>query len=251
MSSPDASRPLSRAVPRSLPASLVALLATACATSQPARAPVQATPFQPPAELRWFRTAAERDLSYVQAYRQASAVVARVAPARSGPWAVVLDADETVLDNSEYQDRVARSGKGFQQATWDAWAREKRAVAFRPARDFIRMVRAAGGKVAIVTNRDEPVCEATRETLSAQGVEVDAVLCAPPGVSEKQSRFDRVASGAAFGLPGPVEVVLFVGDNVQDCPGQTQARFDPALFGERCIVLPNPMYGSWTSNPYR
>ena len=93
--------------------------------------------------------------------------------------------------------------------------------------------------------------EETRENLRAQGVEADAVLCAPAGVGDKQPRFDQVASGAALPDRHPVKVLLFVGDNIQECPGQTQAQHDPALFGDLCIVLPNPIYGSWTRNEYR
>jgi predicted secreted acid phosphatase len=45
-------------------------------------------------------------------------------------------------------------------------------------------------------------------------------------------------------------VVAFVGDNIQDFPGQSQAireRAEEAFaeFGARFFVLPNPMYGSW------
>jgi 5'-nucleotidase (lipoprotein e(P4) family) len=222
-----------------------------CATTHTQFTPTVTASFTPPAELKWFRTAAEREAGYAQAYRYATELVTRAAAATRDPWAVVLDADETVLDNSEYQDRVARSAKGFQPSTWNAWVQEKKAVAFPPARQFIAFVRERGGRVAIVTNRGESVCKETRENLRDQGIDADAVLCAPAGVGDKQLRFDQVASGAPFRDHRPVQVLLFVGDNIQDCPGQTQAQYDPALFGNRCIVLPNPMYGSWTRNEYR
>jgi len=59
-----------------------------------------------------------------------------------------------------------------------------------------------------------------------------------------------VAGGTTpAGLP-PLDVVAFVGDNIRDFPGQSQAlRGQPdeafAPFGARFFVLPNPMYGSW------
>lgn len=243
------SRPVPAARPLlALPAALLAA-AVGCAAPQARQAAAPAA-FSPPDGLKWFRTAAEREVAYAQAYRQAGEVVARTAPA-SGPWAVVLDADDTVLDTSAYEDRLARAGEKWSAPTWNAWVHERSAPAFPPAREFIAAVRARGGKVAIVTNRDEALCGDTRENLRAQGVDVDALLCAPPGSGAKQPRFDKVASGAAFPDGKPVTVLLFVGDNIQDCPGQTQAQHDPALFGQRCIVLPNPMYGSWTGNAYR
>ncbi|MFI5257962.1 MAG: HAD family acid phosphatase [Gemmatimonadales bacterium] len=53
----------------------------------------------------------------------------------------------------------------------------------------------------------------------------------------------------------PLRVLMWVGDNIQDFPALTQAamRSAPASafdeFGERFVVLPNPMYGSWEGNP--
>ncbi len=49
-------------------------------------------------------------------------------------------------------------------------------------------------------------------------------------------------------------IVLWVGDNITDFPDLDQTvRTRPeeafADFGRRFIVIPNPMYGSWESNP--
>lgn len=112
-----------------------------------------------------------------------------------------------------------------------------------------------GGRVAIVTNRAEKVCPETRANLAAVGVIADAVLCQPPGESDKKPRFQRVVEGtAADGVP-PLEVVAWIGDNIQDFPRMRQTiRDDPAAFapfGRRYFVLPNPLYGSWERNPPR
>ncbi|HET7746393.1 MAG TPA: 5'-nucleotidase, lipoprotein e(P4) family, partial [Vicinamibacteria bacterium] len=73
----------------------------------------------------------------------------------------------------------------------------------------------------------------------------------------KNPRFERVQKGtAAEGLP-PLEVLLWIGDNIQDFPGLRQdvVRADPeaalAPFGTRYFAIPNPMYGSWERNPPR
>ncbi len=42
--------------------------------------------------------------------------------------------------------------------------------------------------------------------------------------------------------------MAFLGDNIFDFPGMSQASKDEAslsAFGERFFLLPNPMYGSW------
>jgi predicted secreted acid phosphatase len=86
---------------------------------------------------------------------------------------------------------------------------------------------------------------------------VDVVLCRPDqGSSDKNPRFDAVAQGTAQPDLGPLEVLAFVGDNIQDFPRLSQdVRLEPetafAPFGERFFLLPNPLYGSWERNPPR
>jgi acid phosphatase len=167
---------------------------------------------------------------------------------------VILDADETVLDNSPYQVRITQRGERFNTETYNVWVREARAATLPGSAEFIQLARQLGGRVVIVTNRDEIVCPATRQNFSALGIVVDVVLCKPDGPSDKNPRFQAVARGtAAPGLP-PLRVLMYVGDNIQDFPTMTQElRNAPAAalepFGRTYFVLPNPMYGSWERNP--
>lgn len=234
-----------------------ALVLAACSTAPapaPAHAPVQAGSV--PGAVHWYRTAAEQRAVYEQVYRWAGERVAAAARDVMDPWAVILDGDETVLDNSTYQLRRARQGLGFTNDSWNEWVAEEGATALPGAVAFVRGVKALGGRVAIVTNRDEVVCDATRRNLRAVGVEADVVLCRRPGPSEKETRFRMVQEGTTGeGLP-PLRVLAWVGDNVQDFPGGSQALrdADPSElegFGVRFFVLPNPMYGSWERNPER
>lgn len=206
-----------------------------------------------PNDVRWVRSSAEHDALFLQVYRVAEARVRDLATTRRpGTWAVILDADETVLDNSEYQRRLARTGTSFDSDTWNAWVREEAAGVLPGAADFMAAVSDLGGRVAIVTNRDDVVCDATRANLRALGLRPDVVLC-QTGPSDKNPRFTSVRDGTTpAGLP-PLEVLVWVGDNIQDFPGLTQAaRPDAAAlapFGERYFILPNPMYGSWERLP--
>ncbi len=164
---------------------------------------------------------------------------------------MVLDADETILDNSTYQLRQARAGRPYDEASWAAWVEERAAPALPGAVEFTRQVRELGGRVVVVTNRTEAGCPATRDNLRSVGVPFDAVLCRG-ATSDKNPRFQAVEAGTA-GLP-PLRVLMWVGDNIQDFPGQSQAlrsaapaALDP--FGRTFVVLPNPMYGSWERLP--
>lgn len=230
--------------------------ATAKPPAPPATAPAAALapgPFRAPEAIRWSRDSAEHRALFLQVYRAATARVEREAVSRApGSWAVVLDADETVLDNSVYQLERASAGKPFDRESWSAWCARREAVPLPGASAFLARVRAIGGRIAIVTNRTEKECPDTEAVFHAHGLAYDAMLCRPDaGPSDKNPRFEAVARGTA-GLP-PLDVVAFVGDNVQDFPGQGQAiraKGDEAFaeFGGRFFILPNPMYGSWERN---
>ncbi len=228
------------------------LLALAgCATSAPT-APPASTPADVPLEIRWTRLSAEHLAIYTQTYRSATAHLRAVADTLSAPdWAVILDADETILDNSLYQKRRAEQGLGYSSESWNAWAREEAATALPGAVAFTDEVIRLGGRVVIVTNRAEAVCDETRANLTRIGVDAAAVLC-QTDVGDKNPRFEAVQRGAVPGLPA-LDVVMWVGDNIQDFPalGQDVRFAGPAAladFGGRFWVLPNPMYGSWTRN---
>ena len=229
------------------------MLLGACASPAPATAPAPGAAADPPA-IHWVRTAAEHDLLFQQTYGFITErVEARASGLERGSWAVVVDADETVLDNSEYQLRRSRQGLGYTSESWAVWVREEAAPALPGAVRFLRRVRELGGRVAVVTNRNEDVCEPTRRNLAAVGLNVDVVLCRQPGVSEKDTRSRSVQDGTtSAGLP-PLEIVAWVGDNVHDFPGGSQELRDAdprslADFGVRFFLLPNPMYGSWERN---
>ncbi|HEX6132615.1 MAG TPA: HAD family acid phosphatase [Longimicrobiales bacterium] len=237
-----------------MPTLAVAGLLAACATAPP-RAAVGGS--AQPNEIHWVRSAAEHRGIFLQTYRLATERVRELAAGRrAGTWAVVLDADETVLDNSEYQRRLAARGARFETSTWNAWVSEAAADSLPGAAAFIRAVRELGGRVAIVTNRDEEVCEPTRRNLAALAIAVDVVLCQAPGESGKNGRFEAVRTGTTGSALPPLDVLVFVGDNIQDFPAQTQQlRNAPASayanFGRTWFLLPNPMYGSWERNPPR
>ena len=225
------------------------------ATLQSPAASARAVSPSVPEAIRWVRGAAEHRALFLQVYRAATVRVEQEAAGRAvGSWAVVLDADETVIDNSTYQLERARLGLPFDAASWRAWTARREASPLPGARGFLERVRALGGRIAIVTNRAVSECSDTEAVFSTQQLAFDVMLCKPDaGPGDKNPRFEAVARGSTpAGLP-PLEIVAFVGDNVNDFPGQGQSireRDDQAFsaFGERFFVLPNPMYGSWERN---
>ncbi|MFO7893064.1 MAG: HAD family acid phosphatase [Longimicrobiales bacterium] len=207
-------------------------------------------------EVHWFRTAAEYRAIALQTYRLAwDAVREHAAGREPDTWAVIMDADETVLDNSEFERRIAETGEEFEESMWDDWVMEEAAELVPGAGTFIDRVQGVGGRIAIVTNRHQGLCPATRRNLAELGVRPAVVLCETE-TGEKEPRFRMVREGTAHDTLPPLEVVAWVGDNIGDFPDLDQSiRTGPAeayrLFGERYFVLPNPMYGSWMGNDWR
>jgi acid phosphatase len=204
--------------------------------------------------IHWWRNSAERTALFLQGYALAGervrALSAREARER---WAVILDADETTLDNSTYQLRRNGQNLAYSSESWAVWVHERAAPATPGSAAFTHLVHQLGGRVVIVTNRDDEVCADTRANLQQVGVEADLVLCRVNRVSDKNPRFQAVQSGTGTGLPA-LHVLLWVGDNIQDFPGGAQALLagapgSLAEIGRSWVILPNPMYGSWESLP--
>jgi 5'-nucleotidase (lipoprotein e(P4) family) len=217
----------------------------------------------------WAQTAVEYDGVTRGAYRLAGAMMesaladstwtaaltqARQAPAqyRDKPPAVVLDVDETVLDNSAYQARLIRENETYASESWHAWCREEQAGAVPGALDFTRRADSMGVQVIYLTNRDSTVEAATRDNLRKLGFPVedapDAVLTQgeKPGWEPKAPRREWVAER--------YRVLLLVGDNLGDfaAPVDTSLAVRRSVadryerfWGTRWIALPNPQYGSW------
>ncbi|MCL4808292.1 MAG: hypothetical protein KJ062_10960, partial [Thermoanaerobaculia bacterium] len=125
------------------------------------------------------------------------------------------------------------------------------------ARAFLEGVRRLGGRVAVVTNTQQSLCTDVAANLDALGLPHDVLVCRPDGAEDrKEGRFDSVVNGTAAPAVGPVEVLVWVGDNIQDFPGRSQTLRDEdesafAEFGVRYFALPNPIYGTWEKNEPR
>jgi 5'-nucleotidase (lipoprotein e(P4) family) len=204
------------------------------------------------AALGAFRAAA-RQLDRALKDRKWTAAVEQPEPFARLPPAVILDIDETVLDNSSFQVRGIRRGVPFDRAMWDQWVAEAAAGAVPGAVEFCRA--AAARKVAVfyISNREQKHEPATRANLQAHGFplsdSVDTVLLrgeTPEWTGDKGTRRRHVAER--------YRVLLIVGDDLGDFLSNVRvplaerrklAASREAWWGERWIAIPNPMYGSW------
>lgn len=229
-----------------------------CRSAAPTAAPVAAPSAPPPvpSALHWVRTSAEFRAATTQAYRIAARRVEIVGASMvPGTWAVSLDSDETVLDNSQYAKERTAAHLGYSPESWREWVTRRAAVPIPGSAQFLRRVKEMGGVIAIVTNRTQAECPDTEETFRALQLPFDVMLCRPDGAPpDKEPRYDSIGKGTAKAGLRPVEIVLWVGDNILDFPllspkdrKSGEAAF--AEFGGRYIIIPNPVYGSWEKNP--
>lgn len=223
-----------------------------CAAQRPA--PPTPTPPTLPTSIQWMLGSAEYAAVAVQTYRFATAHVEAQARTRAaGSWAVVLDADDTVINNLAYQSGLARDRATHTAERFTAFVRTRTSTPVPGAAAFMARVRALGGRIAIVTNRLAIECDDTAAVLRMNALAFDTVLCRPEGAgsgADKNPRFEAVAAGQTDASRTPIAVIAFVGDNIHDFPGGSQAlrgQGEAAFgqFGARYFILPNPMYGSW------
>lgn len=236
-----------------------------------------------PEGLQWLRTSAEYDALTVQTYRAATAALPRHGRSanrwpwsQARPWAVALDIDETILDNSQYE--VETFATGYNSETWRTWVEREQAGLIAPAATFVRAAldRGPNARVVLVTNRRAEQAAATRNNLVAHDeIFADRRVCilGRTDVSDKNPRWHSVERGEAaacaandnsefrFGAP---QIEFWVGDNIEDFPCLNQQTYrgarplpdtcasfaqrlgnPEALIGDRFFVLPNPNYGSW------
>ncbi len=234
------------------------LLFTACRgatpppTTQPESPAAGAETSQPlPKNVRWVRDSAEYRASLIQVYRFAGETLQAIAAdLEPGAWAVALDADETVIDNSLYQVERAELGQDYSSESWAEWVARKQAPPLPGALSFLGRVHELGGKIAIVTNRKHAHCPDTEANFHTYSIPFDVILCKQPGEDRKEARWRSIEDGTASKSLPPLDVVMWLGDNIRDFPeldqdlkDKPEAAFE--RFGIEFFVFPNPMYGSW------
>jgi 5'-nucleotidase (lipoprotein e(P4) family) len=219
----------------------------------------QSPPITHSLEIKFVRDSAEYATITRQTYRLAGDAVRRAAQAAGRtPWAVVLDLDETVLDNSAYQLERASYGLPFESASWAAWTERREAGAVPGVSEFIANVHQLGGHVVWISNRNTSVESPTKANLQSLGVwnDDDRLCLQRDSQHTKRLRRAEVVSGSGnCAWPGTsMKVIAFVGDQMGDFPTADEnipETGSDAAFGRTCFLLPNPMYGDWVTRVTR
>lgn len=190
--------------------------------------------------------------------RKWTAAIEQTGNFRKLPPAIIVDIDETVLDNSPGQARFLLEGNGrYSMDMWMKWTAERKAKAIPGAAEFLRDAAAKGVTVFYVTNRGPKEEANSRANLEAEGFPLknaalgdigDTVLTAgekPEWTSDKGIRRALIAKY--------YRIILLCGDDLNDfiparlSVAERAAKAKPydSWWGERWIILPNSAYGSW------
>ncbi|QJD70657.1 5'-nucleotidase, lipoprotein e(P4) family [Marinobacterium sp. LSUCC0821] len=170
------------------------------------------------------------------------------------PFAVIVDVDETIISNARYEAWLIADGIFHSGKRQKLWADAAIAPALPGAVEFLNYVQGHGGEVFYVTNRKDDTREGTLRNLSELNFPFsdNDHLLTKSKTSDKEDHRRSIASN--------FEIALLMGDNLNDFSSdfdtETFAETDAAvvknrkLFGDRFILLPNPMYGEWESKLY-
>lgn len=208
-----------------------------------------------PAEnaILWHQTSAEYEALCIQSYNMARkrlemVVSGNLDGSTNMQKAVVMDLDETVLDNSPYSVKLLMDGKEYSEPSWNEWVKREEAILVPGAKDFIEYATANGIEIFYISNRNASLYKSTLKNLIKLGIESDEEhIFLDDGLSKKERR-DKITSS---------EIILLIGDNLADFSESFEKKlslderkklveiefaFD---FSNKFIILPNTLYGEW------
>lgn len=221
----------------------------------------------------WSQTSVEHDLILQQTYKTAENQL--IAALNDPHWnaltpdertetkaalkpAIILDVDETVLDNSPFQVFVMKNHRSFNEADWGEWCRKAEARALPGAVHFVELAQRLGIEVFFISNRATDLDTVTIKNLQEQGFKIkDTNHFLGLGTLVPQCESVGTEKGCRRILVGRTHrVIMQFGDQLGDFmevlnntvnARQTEVKPYLSWIGQRWFVLPNPMYGSWES----
>jgi len=196
-----------------------------------------------PNDVRWVTQSSEYTSLCEQIYSSAGSVLQKQFEGVNRPL-IVMDLDETVLNNAEYQVELFEKSETYNPNSWNAWVNKELATAVPGAKTFIlEFKQKYEGRIVFISNRDASTIKATRKNLDSLGLlfEEDVFLLRKDKKDTKVVRRNEVLEGIGRMLSyGPNSVEAYFGDQIGDFPNDTSFVFSLNKF-----MLPNPMYGKW------
>ena len=174
------------------------------------------------------------------------------------PPAVILDVDETLIDNSRYQVWMLKNNQSFSTKTWNEFCAAQISTAIPGAVEFVKYADSKGVKVFYITNRDAVTEKDTRENMQKLGFpmggNVDTFL-----MQNEQPGWGSAKSSRRAVVTKDYRVLLNIGDNFGDFDDRYRSseadrikayEADMPYWGKQWLMIANPTYGSFDTAPF-
>jgi len=199
----------------------------------------------------WYQKSAEMRAIYHQSFNWAKYRIEQELSEQKSEKrkAVIVDIDETMLDNSPFEANCIFSGKSYSKERWKEWTSRAEAKALPGAVAFSHYAKSKDVDVFYISNRSIDEFYVTLKNLQKENFAfADSIhLLLKSNTSSKKLRRQLIVRD--------YEIILLIGDNLNDFSEIFEDRSDnfgfsavdenKELFGKKFIVLPNPMYGAW------
>jgi len=165
------------------------------------------------------------------------------------PPIIIMDIDETVLDNSPYNGYLLLNNKEYSEVSWRKWTSLAQAEAIPGAKQFIEHSSTSGIPIYYISNRSDEDLQATIQNMNELGLPINQ-----DNFFLKQEGFTK--SSIRDGLSKQFNIILSIGDNLADFEEVYERQLGlnerkeitngmSNQFGNNYIILPNVMYGGW------
>ena len=205
--------------------------------------------------ILWYQQSAETDALYRQGFELARLRLDEALQQKTvKDKAIILDIDETVLNNSPFLAQLVHKKISFHEG-WDDWVKQAKAKPLPGALEFLQYADMKGIKIFYVTNREQHLYEPTERNLKKAGfpqTDQGHLYLLTDEVS-KESRRKAIEKNHS--------VILLLGDNLIDftkefdnldsAQRKKQVEIMKKRMGSKYIVFPNPMYGNWEKALYK
>ena len=196
-----------------------------------------------PNDVRWVVSSDEYKFNCIQTYQSAYHAILEECKKVDSPT-IIMDLDETVLDNSQYQVSLFELKEQYNPETWSDWVNKKNAILVPGSKEFImNFKKISGAKIIYISNRMDKNILPTKENMKKLEIffEDDIFLLKLDKTDTKIVRRNEVFNGTnRMEEHGKHSIIAYFGDALGDFPDDPYYKWTKNKF-----IFPNPMYGKW------
>ncbi|MGW8194913.1 MAG: 5'-nucleotidase, lipoprotein e(P4) family [Desulforhopalus sp.] len=225
----------------------------------------------------WMQRSAEYVANSLQTYNTAAknletavndpsvtAAIEQTTKYGSLPPAIIMDIDETVLDNSAYDAKLILEAGSYSYPSWDQWISLQQATAIPGAVNFINHAKSSGIEVIFITNRmckkrQPPLdtCPQKSDTINnLEKVGISNIQSSTVLLRGEQAGWSAEKASRRTLVAEKYRIIMLFGDDLGDFLPNVKKDITPEerakltadyteKWGRAWYVLPNPSYGSW------